>query len=56
MIYYETVCRYCKKTFKLFDNTRQYADYKRNPNGKYSCDTCRRNVETDARKYLFNRH
>ena len=55
MIYYETTCRFCKKTFKLLEGTKNYAQYKKNPNAKYACDDCNRRIEDDARKYLFDR-
>lgn len=55
MIYYETICRYCKRPFKLIEGTRKYQEYKRNRNGKFACDDCERRIGGDARKYLFNR-
>lgn len=55
MIYYEIKCRYCKKQFKVYEGSKKYADYKRNREGKFSCDDCDRNIEADSRKYLFDR-
>lgn len=55
LIYYEAVCRYCKRPFKIVEGTVKYQQYKRNRNGKFACDTCERRVAADARKYLFNR-
>ena len=55
MIYYESICRYCKQSFKIIEGTKQYQAYKRNPNGSYSCEACNRKIEDDSRKYLFQR-
>lgn len=55
MIYYETACRYCRKTVKLVEGTKKYQHYKVNRNAKFSCDDCDRNIEADSRKYLFDR-
>ncbi|MFF5996145.1 hypothetical protein AAGS61_15535 [Lysinibacillus sp. KU-BSD001] len=55
MIYYEIHCRYCKKPFKLEEGTRKYQQYKQNRNGQFSCDDCDRRIESDSRKYLFDR-
>jgi uncharacterized protein YlaI len=55
VIYYESTCTICKQPFKIIEGSKQYRDYKTNPNGKYMCDQCKRTIEDDSRKYLFNR-
>jgi len=55
LIYYETTCRYCRKTFKLLEGTSKYRQYKSNRDVKFSCDDCDRRIEDDSRKYLFDR-
>lgn len=55
MIYYDATCTICRKNFRIEEGTSQYKMYKLNPHGKFSCDQCKRKIEDDSRKYLFNR-
>lgn len=55
MIYYETVCFSCKKTFKIVEGTKKYKFYKENMNGKFSCDKCEEKIYQEARKNLFSK-
>ena len=55
MIYYEIICRYCRKPFKLEEGTPKYMRYKQRRHEKFSCDDCDRRIEDDSRKYLFDR-
>ncbi len=55
MITYEVTCRYCRQPFHVVEGTKKYADYKKNHQANFSCDTCDRLIEDDSRKYLFNR-
>ncbi len=53
MIYYESVCVCCKKTFKIVEGTKKYKFYKRNMNGAFFCDSCEEKIYSQARNSLF---
>ena len=55
MITYDVQCFCCKMTFQVVEGTKKYQYYKRNMNGKFSCDACDNKVFLEARKNLIGK-
>ncbi|GLC89290.1 hypothetical protein LYSBPC_24170 [Lysinibacillus piscis] len=55
MYYYLAKCFCCKQEFKILEGTLKFQEYKRNRDGKYSCDDCNQKIEMEARKALFQK-
>ena len=53
MIFYESVCMCCKKNFKIIEGSLKYQKYKKNMNGRFSCEDCDQKIYLEARKYMF---
>jgi len=55
LISYELQCIFCKQPFHVIEGTRKYNLYKRNMNGRFSCEDCDRKIEHEARKSLLRK-
>ncbi|MFL0582053.1 DUF2197 domain-containing protein [Solibacillus silvestris] len=55
MITYETICYCCKKPFLLIEGTVKYRNYKRNMQGKFSCDSCDNKIFSEARSHFLRK-
>ncbi|MGG3308386.1 hypothetical protein ABER23_13250 [Paenibacillus lautus] len=51
LIYYEVECFCCKKTFRLYEGSTGYKNFKENRKGNYSCESCNHSIRLEA---IFN--
>lgn len=55
MIYYEVDCSHCKQTFKVYEGTQDYLQYKKNMKKEQPCGQCKHKIELESRLYFFRR-
>jgi uncharacterized protein YlaI len=53
MIYYEVLCYSCKKTFRVYEGSLEYKQYKKNRNRIFCCEDCNYKIRIDAIKNFF---
>ncbi|MCK1998915.1 DUF2197 domain-containing protein [Psychrobacillus psychrodurans] len=53
MIYYEILCYSCKRTFKEYEGSLKYKQFKERKSKIFCCDDCSHKIRIDAIKNFF---
>lgn len=54
MLYYEIECSSCRQTFKLYEGTMRYRQFKERESKTFRCEECNSKIRMDAIKNFMN--
>ncbi|MFS0878466.1 DUF2197 domain-containing protein [Metabacillus niabensis] len=53
MFSYEVICFSCRKTFRVYEGSKEYERFKKNRNSAFCCEDCHHLIRIEAIKYFF---